>query len=54
MIALTGRVWLDDKAQKPRYCLLLNAEQAEVNDELISLLPQQMQKIVAELQPEGR
>jgi hypothetical protein len=54
LVSLTGRVWPNDKAQEPRYCLLLNAEQVELNDEFISLLPQQLKKIVSELQPEGR
>lgn len=54
MVSLTGRIWHGDKTQRPRYCLLLNAEQAELNEELISLLPQQVQKIVTELQPDGK
>jgi hypothetical protein len=34
--------------------LLLHAEQAELNDELISLMPQPLRKIVSELQPKGK
>jgi hypothetical protein len=34
--------------------LLLNAEQTELNDELISLIPQPLRKIVSELQPKGK
>ena len=54
LVSLTGRIWPGDEAQKLRYCLSLNAEQAELNDELISLLPQQLQKVVSELQPKGK
>jgi len=54
LVSLTGRIWPGDKAQKPSYCLLLNAEQTELNDDLISLLPQPLRKIVSELQPKGK
>ena len=54
MVSLTGRIGLGNEAQKPSYCLLLHAEQTELNDELISLLPQQLQRIVSELQPGGK
>jgi len=54
LVSLTGRIWPGDKAQKSRYHLLLNAEQTELNDELISLMPQSLRKIVSELQPKGK
>ncbi len=54
LVSLTGRIWPGNEAQKPRYCLLLNAEQTELNDELISLMPQPLRKIVSELQPKGK
>ncbi|MBN1391939.1 MAG: hypothetical protein JW947_03950 [Sedimentisphaerales bacterium] len=54
MISLTGRIWPGDKTHEPRYCLLLNAEQTELNDDLISLLPKQLKEIVSELQPKGK
>ena len=54
LVSLTGRIWPGDEVQKPRYCLLLNAEQTELNDELISLMPQPLKKIVSELQPKGK
>ena len=54
LVSLTGRIWPGDEAQQPRYCLLLNAEQTELNDELISLLPASLKKIVSELQPKGK
>ncbi|MGA1979201.1 MAG: hypothetical protein ABSG99_01365 [Sedimentisphaerales bacterium] len=54
LVSLTGRIWPGDEAKKPRYCLLLNAEQTELNDELISLMPQPLKRIVSELQPKGK
>ena len=54
LVSLTGRIWPGNEAQKPSYCLLLHAEQTELNDELISLMPQQLRKIVSELQPKGK
>jgi hypothetical protein len=53
LVSLTGRIWPGNEAQKPSYCLLLHAEQTELNDELISLMPQPLRKIVSELQPKG-
>ncbi len=53
LVSLTGRIQPGDKDQKSCYSLLLNAEQMQLNDELISLMPQQLKKIVSELQPEG-
>lgn len=54
LVSLTGRIWPGDETQKLSYCLLLHAEQTELNDELISLLPQHLQKVISELQPEGK
>jgi hypothetical protein len=54
LVSLTGRIWPGNEAQKPSYCLLLHAEQTELNDELISLMPQPLRKIVSELQPKGK
>lgn len=54
LVSLTGRIRPGNEAQKPSYCLLLHAEQAELNDELISLMPQPLRKIVSELQPKGK
>jgi hypothetical protein len=53
-VSLTGQIWPGDKIQKPHYSLLLSAEQTELNDEIISLLPQQLKRIVSELQPVGK
>jgi hypothetical protein len=54
LVSLTGRIWPGNEAQKPSYSLLLHAEQTELNDELISLMPQSLRKIVSELQPKGK
>ncbi len=54
LVSLTGRIWLDAEARQPRYCLLLHAERTELNDELISLMPASLKKIVSELQPKGK
>jgi hypothetical protein len=52
-VSLTGRIWPNNKIQKPSYSLLFNVKQTELNDEIISLLPQQLQRIVSELQPDS-
>jgi len=54
LVSLTGRIWPGDEAQQPRYCLLMNAEQTQLNDELISLMPAPLKRIVSELQPKGK
>ncbi|MFA5239513.1 MAG: hypothetical protein WC476_07390 [Phycisphaerae bacterium] len=53
-ISLTGRIRPGDGTKKPSYCLKLNAEQTELNDDLISLMPQPLKRIVSELQPKGK
>jgi len=53
-VSLTGRIWTADEARHPRYCLFLNTEQIEINDDLISVLPASLEKIVSELQPRGK
>ncbi len=54
LVSLTGRIWPGGKAKKPGYCLSLGAEQVELNDDLIRVLPTSLKKIVSELQPEGK
>ncbi len=54
LVSLAGRIWPGDETREPSYCLLLHAEQTELNDELISLMPQPLRKIVSELQPKGK
>lgn len=54
LVSMTGRIWPGDETHQPQYCLLLNAEQTELNDELISLMPASLKKIVSKLQPKGK
>ncbi len=54
LVSLTGRIWPGEEAKKPGYCLSLGAEQVELNDDLIGLLPTSLKKIVSGLQPEGK
>jgi len=53
LVSLTGRIWPGEETKKPGYCLSLRAEQVELNDDLIGLLPTSLKKIVSGLQPEG-
>ena len=53
-ISLTGRIWPTDEAEQPRYCLTVRAEQMELNDDLIELLPKSLEKIVSGLQVKGK
>jgi hypothetical protein len=56
LVSLVGGIWLadTDKAQSPRYYLALGAQQAQLSDELIGMLPASLAKTVLELEPEGR
>ncbi|MHC4571515.1 MAG: hypothetical protein ACYS0C_05515 [Planctomycetota bacterium] len=53
LVSLTGRMWPAAEAQQNRYCLSLLAEQAKLNDDLFSLVPTPLEKIVSEVQPTG-
>lgn len=62
-VSLVGGIWLGsplggaladaDKGQSPRYYLVVSAQQAQLSDELIGLLPASLAESVLELQPEG-
>jgi hypothetical protein len=54
LVSLTGQIWLAAEVQQNRYCLSLIAEQAELGDELFSLLPVTLEQIVSEMQPTGK
>lgn len=54
LVSMQGRIWLATDIEPPQYCLLLNAEQTELNEDLISVLPPVAAKIVSELQPGGK
>ena len=53
-ISLTGRIWPADQAEKNRYCLKASAQQMEINDDLIKLLPESVGKIVSDWQVKGK
>jgi len=52
-VSLKGRIQPGTDDEPPGYCLQLNAEQAELNEDLISVLPPGTAKIISELQPAG-
>jgi len=56
LVSLVGGIWLadTDKGQSPRYYLALGAQQAQLSDELIGMLPASLAKTVLELQPSGK
>jgi len=53
-ISLTGRIWPGAEAKQLHYRLALQAEQAQLNDDLFGVLPESLKKIATELQPEGK
>ena len=53
-VSLTGRIWTGDESQQPRYCLSINTEQIEINDDLIFVLPASLEKVVSELHLGGQ
>ncbi|UCE99216.1 MAG: hypothetical protein JSV82_08610 [Planctomycetota bacterium] len=54
LVSMTGRIWPATETEPPRYCMQLNAEETELNEDLISVLPAASAKIVTELQPAGK
>jgi len=53
LLGLTGQAWPDEKGNL-RYNLKLNARGAQLNEQLFDLLPEPLEKIVSEFQPEGK
>lgn len=53
-VSLAGRIWRGGEDKRIEYCLSASAEQVELNDDLIRLLPAAMQDIVARVQPKGK
>jgi hypothetical protein len=53
-VSLIGRIWPGKEAEKRGYCLSLAAEQVDLTDDLIGVLPTSLKKIVSRLQPEGK
>ena len=54
LISLSGRVWPTDKAEQNHYCLKLHAEQMELNDDLIKLLPESLGNLATDWQAKGK
>jgi hypothetical protein len=52
-VSLTGQVHLTEQPELLNYQLRLRAEQVELNNDLFALLPPQMEKVAAVLQPKG-
>ncbi|MHC4360916.1 MAG: hypothetical protein ACYSTN_09045, partial [Planctomycetota bacterium] len=50
---LTGRIRGTSESEQPSYSLSIHTKPFELNEDLFSILPEQFEKIVAELQPEG-
>jgi hypothetical protein len=53
LLCLTGQAWPDEKG-KLRYKLKLDAKGAQLNEQLFDLLPEPLEKIVLEFQPDGK
>jgi len=53
-VSLVGGIWLTDQPRLPRYYLAIGAQQAQLSDELIGLLPAGMVKVASELRPAGK
>ncbi len=54
LVSLTGQIWPAGEAEQTGYCLSLQAEKVELNDDLIHLLPAAMKSILSKSQPEGK
>jgi len=50
---LTGQIWSQTETSKPAYQLLLHTMPFQLNDDLFTLVPVPLEKIVSELQPRG-
>jgi len=53
LLGLTGQAWPDEKGNL-QYNLKLNARGAQLNEQLFDLLPEPLEKIVSEFQPDGK
>jgi hypothetical protein len=54
IVSLTGRIWPGAEAQQLSYDLSLSAKGAELNDNLISILPEGIKNLAAKVQPKGK
>ena len=53
-LSLTGQIWPDQQDQWSCYSLSVSIQQAELNEDLFALLPQELKEIVPQLQPNGK
>jgi len=53
-VALTGQIWPTPKDQQPGYQLQMRTEHVEITDDLIAHLPVSLNKLLDQLQPEGK
>ena len=54
-ISLAGHIWPPLKTDEQlRYCLAVDAQQVLLSDDLFSLIPEPLEKIVSQLQPAGK
>ena len=53
-VSLSGRVWRSDQAEPKRYCLKVLAEKMDLNDDLIKLLPEALEKLASDSQIKGK
>lgn len=53
LLCLTGQAWPDEKGQL-RYNLKLDAKGAQLGEQLFDLLPEPLEEIVLEFQPDGK
>jgi hypothetical protein len=51
--SLTGRIWPGREAEQLHYRLSMTGEQAELDNDLLNLLPESLREVISELQPEG-
>jgi len=54
-VSLAGQIWPPRKTEEQlRYCLSVDAKEVLLSDDLLSMMPEPLEKIVAQLQPAGR
>ncbi len=52
--SITGRIWTEKEGSEGRYSMSVKSEQMELNEELLSMLPDSAAKVVTELQAKGK
>ncbi|MHC4755740.1 MAG: hypothetical protein ACYTBP_11415 [Planctomycetota bacterium] len=54
ILSMINHVWMGPKTKRPQYNMTLYAKKLEINEELLSVLPSSMKKIVSGLRPKGK